>query len=244
MDRLRLASIEITQQCNNLCAYCEQPKSHRNMPLAEFRSLLDSLRSEGVEAVALGGGEPTLHPELKEMLAAAAERGLRAGLTTNARDPRAVAALADLRLLESFGVSAGKGSWTELVAHPRAITNLLLLLGGLPQIAAWAAQAVHCGARHLLLLAYKGGRREFAPSSSEIADAFALLAALGRARGPRCGRRRFLTAPARFDPIMRRRICPHPTGRHPRRLLLPCLRIRRNAVSVAYQQDLETHFPE
>ena len=183
MDRLRLASIEITQRCDNLCSYCEQPKSQRSMPVAEFCSLLDSLRAEGFEAVALGGGEPTLHPELRELLAAAAARRFRAGLTTNARDPRMVAALADLGLLESFGVSAGKGSWTELVAHPRATVNLLLLRGGVEQIIAWSSLAIRSGARRLLLMAYKGGRLEFAPSAAELAVAFAMLVALGRSRG-------------------------------------------------------------
>lgn len=182
-DRLRLASVEITRRCNNACAYCDQPKAEQDLPVARFVALLDELAAEGVEAVALGGGEPTLHPELPALLAAVRRRGLRAGLTTNARAPGLVAALADAGLLESFGVSAGKGQWQALTGHPRGIVNLLLLNGGLPQVTRWAAEALQRGARTLLLLGYKGERPEFAPTTAELADAFTLLSALGRRAG-------------------------------------------------------------
>ncbi|MCD5408890.1 radical SAM protein, partial [Candidatus Bipolaricaulota bacterium] len=75
-DRLRLASVEITQRCNLRCPYCDQPKSDRDMPVAQFARLLDELVEEGIEAVALGGGEPTLHPDLPALLEAARRRGL------------------------------------------------------------------------------------------------------------------------------------------------------------------------
>jgi hypothetical protein len=181
--RLRLASVEITRRCNNACPYCDQPKAEQDMPIAQFAGLLDELTSQGVEAVALGGGEPTLHPELSALLEAARQRGLRAGLTTNARDATQVIELADAGLLDSFGVSAGKGAWTALAGHPAAIVNLLLLRGGLPQATGWAIEALRQGARCLLLLGYKGDRPEFAPTTAELADAFTLLTALGRRTG-------------------------------------------------------------
>jgi hypothetical protein len=141
---------------------------------------LDELERWGAEGVALGGGEPTLHPRLGDLLEAAQGRGLRTGLTTNGRAPRQVLALADGGLLDRFGVSAGKGAWTTLVAHPRAVTNLLLLRDGLPQVLGWAIEALALGAECLLLLSYKGHQPEFSPTVDELADAFGLLTALGR----------------------------------------------------------------
>lgn len=182
-DRLRLASVEITQRCNGRCPYCDQPKSERDMPVAQFAALLDELVESGVEAVALGGGEPTLHPALPTLLEVARQRGLRAGLTTNARDPSLVMALAEAGLLESFGVSAGKGAWPALVAHPHAVVNLLLLRGGLADVTGWAVEAIRRGARCLLLLSYKGNHSEFTPSTDELANAFSLLIHLGRKAG-------------------------------------------------------------
>ena len=179
-DQLRLASIEITQRCNRNCDYCEQGRSEREVPVAQFDALLDSLTLEGIEAIALGGGEPTLHSDLPDLLDIARRRGLRAGLTTNARDPDLVLSLANAGVLESFGVSAGKGDWTALVAHPRAIVNLLLLRDGQADVMRWAVEAIQRGARCLIILGYKGNRPEFAPSTSELSGVFRLLTMLGR----------------------------------------------------------------
>lgn len=182
-ERLRLASVEITRRCNNHCAYCDQPKAEHDISLSFFVELLDELIVEGVEAVALGGGEPTLHPELPALLEAIRRRELRAGLTTNARDPAQVEALANAGLLESFGVSAGKGEWLALAAHPQAVVNLLLLHGELSQVMEWAVTALRRGAHCLLLLGYKGDRAEFIPTTDELSDVFSLLTALGRRAG-------------------------------------------------------------
>lgn len=179
-DRLRLASIEITEQCNNLCPYCDQVKSDRFMQVAQFGRLLDRLATDGTEAVALGGAEPTLHPALPNMLRAVRDRGLRAGLTTNAFNPHLVFELAEQGLLESFGVSAGKAEWLRLVSHPRAFVNLLLLQNSVNETIHRAVTALQHGAQHLLLLGYKGGRSEFRPSTAELSDAYTMLNMLGR----------------------------------------------------------------
>jgi len=186
-DRLRLASIEITEQCNyaggHSCPYCDQPKSEHFMPVVQFSNLLDELVIDGIEAVALGGGEPTLHPALPDLLGAVRERGLRSGLTTNSFNPRLVLQMADQGLLESFGVSAGKGEWLRLVSHPRAIVNLLLLRNSVNETIYQAVTAVRRGAKRLLLLGYKGDRPEFTVSTAELSDAYTMLNMLGRKLG-------------------------------------------------------------
>ncbi len=182
-EQLRMASVEITQRCNNRCAYCDQTRSKRDMPLSRFQGLLDELERQDTEAVALGGGEPTLHLGLRPLLEAARQRELRTGLTTNGRAPRQVLSLAEAGLLDRFGVSAGKGAWKTLVSHPRAVTNLLLLRGGLSQVLDWATAAVRLGAKYLLLLSYKGARGEFVSTTDELADAFGLLTGVGRQAG-------------------------------------------------------------
>jgi hypothetical protein len=153
------------------------------MPLSLFNQVLDALVCEGVTAVALGGGEPTLHPALPALLQAAHQRGLDAGLTTNARDPALVITLADEGMLDSFGVSAGKGAWTALVAHPRAIVNLLLLRDGLDSVLRQACDAMRCGAHQLLLLGYKGAELGLRPPTARLAAALTMLTHLGRAAG-------------------------------------------------------------
>ncbi len=73
-ERLRLASIEITQRCNRHCDYCEQTKSDREMSVPFFGGLRDALIAEHIEVVALGGGEPTLHSALPDLLNIARRR--------------------------------------------------------------------------------------------------------------------------------------------------------------------------
>ncbi|MBN1814888.1 MAG: radical SAM protein [Anaerolineae bacterium] len=180
---LRLASVEITRRCNNDCIYCDQPKADQDLPPDQFATLLDELIAEGFEAVALGGGEPTLHHALPTLLEMARQGGLQVGLTTNSRDPQLVASLADRDLLTSFGVSAGKGEWQALVIHPRAVVNLLLLRDNLSQVLKWAVEAFQFGAHHLLLLGYKGSDAALRPTTDELSNAFSLLTDMGHRTG-------------------------------------------------------------
>ena len=77
-----LAVIEVNEACNLTCPVCFADSSisraaHR--PLAEIERMLDILvASEGEpDLVQISGGEPTLHPEFFEILAAARRRPIR-----------------------------------------------------------------------------------------------------------------------------------------------------------------------
>ena len=63
------------------------------------------------------------------------------------------------------------------------MVNLLLLAGRLPETAGLAVEALQHGSRRLLLLGYKGDRLQFAPTTAELASAFAMLTALGHRAG-------------------------------------------------------------
>jgi hypothetical protein len=66
-----LPIIEITDHCNLACPICMvDNRNSRNMPPEEFRGIIDRLvASEGrLETVALSGGEPTLHPQFRELV--------------------------------------------------------------------------------------------------------------------------------------------------------------------------------
>lgn len=68
-----LADISVSNYCTNGCPYCYRSSdaSGRMMSLEDYRFLLDQLTSKtygSIFQVALGGGEPLLHPDFNAML--------------------------------------------------------------------------------------------------------------------------------------------------------------------------------
>ena len=79
-------NIEITSRCNLGCGHCARSvhkRSGKDMELSAFAYLLD-LVPNSFKVVLVGLGEPTLHPQLPELVTLAAQRGHRVGLVTNA----------------------------------------------------------------------------------------------------------------------------------------------------------------
>jgi tetraether lipid synthase len=103
-----LGIIEVNTACNLDCPICfadsgTGPQEHGfSLSLEQVESMLDAfVRAEGEpEAVQLSGGEPSIHPQIVEMLRAAKDCGIQlVMLNTNgirlARDPRFAPALAE-----------------------------------------------------------------------------------------------------------------------------------------------------
>jgi uncharacterized radical SAM superfamily Fe-S cluster-containing enzyme len=104
-----LGIIEVNTACNLDCPICfaESGTGHDphgySLTLEQVESMLDAfVTAEGEpESVQLSGGEPSIHPQILEMLAAAKARGIElVMLNTNgirlARDPRFAPALAEI----------------------------------------------------------------------------------------------------------------------------------------------------
>lgn len=84
----RMAIIYPNYLCNYDCPGCEYALVNRRkksqMDLSRFLTLLDELRDIGVDAVELcGGGEPTIYPNLTDVIMQGRKRGLSFGLLTN-----------------------------------------------------------------------------------------------------------------------------------------------------------------
>jgi uncharacterized radical SAM superfamily Fe-S cluster-containing enzyme len=104
-----LGIIEVNTACNLDCPICfaDSGTGHQehgySLTLEQVESMLDAfVRAEGEpESVQLSGGEPSIHPRILDMLAAAKRRGIKlVMLNTNgirlARDPSFAPALAEL----------------------------------------------------------------------------------------------------------------------------------------------------
>lgn len=167
---MRIASIEVTADCNLSCPYCSRPRLGAYMDRSVFLGILSRCKQEGYDAVALGGGEPLLHPEVRFFVRTAAQEGFSVTLTTNATLPDMIPSLAGL---SSLSVSAGKGSWREVLEeagrYPFPVTaNVLLVKGGMDAVKAYAADALRAGCERFLFLSYKGRDPHFCPSDEEL----------------------------------------------------------------------------
>ncbi|MFB6156486.1 MAG: TIGR04347 family pseudo-SAM/SPASM protein [Haloferacaceae archaeon] len=76
-----------TKRCNLRCQHCYAGAETRAAPgelsTAEARGMLDELADYGVPVVLFSGGEPLVRDDLVELVAHAADRGLRPVLSTN-----------------------------------------------------------------------------------------------------------------------------------------------------------------
>ena len=81
---LKKAYVEITNVCNLSCTFCPKTKrTPRTMTAEEFSLVLDRLRDRVTYVYLHVMGEPLLHPQLAELMAAAEKRGMKICITTN-----------------------------------------------------------------------------------------------------------------------------------------------------------------
>ncbi len=75
-----------TNMCNFRCKHCYQ-RADRPLPselsLEEKLNLVDQLDKAGVAAVAISGGEPTIHPDFYRIVKELASRGIHTSVATN-----------------------------------------------------------------------------------------------------------------------------------------------------------------
>ncbi|MCJ7625365.1 MAG: radical SAM protein, partial [Anaerolineaceae bacterium] len=125
--------LALTYHCNNLCHHCyNAPVRARNeLNTDEWKGILDSLWKIGIPHIIFTGGEPTLRPDLAELIAHAENNGQITGLNTNGRclkDPEYVQNLVDAGLdhiqitLESHiaqihdEMVSASGAWKDTVS--------------------------------------------------------------------------------------------------------------------------------
>ena len=78
------ANLELTTACNLRCVHCYNTDDHLFLPLEVVKAKLKELRQLGTLFVGLSGGEPLLHPHIKEIIDACDEQGIIVQLLTNA----------------------------------------------------------------------------------------------------------------------------------------------------------------
>lgn len=82
---LKTPIIHIIKNCNSRCIMCDCWKEDKNSYIkrSDLLPLWRKLKSNGAYSIMLSGGEPTLHPELKDIISDIHESGLYIELNTN-----------------------------------------------------------------------------------------------------------------------------------------------------------------
>jgi MoaA/NifB/PqqE/SkfB family radical SAM enzyme len=64
-----IAAIKVTQRCNLKCKHCPwSNKITRDLPLSDWKSIINDLYDQGVSIIVLEGGEPTLFDKIKKLV--------------------------------------------------------------------------------------------------------------------------------------------------------------------------------
>lgn len=79
--------LAITYACNNDCSHCynEKKRCGSSIPADQWKTILKSIADLGVPHVVFTGGEPTLMPELVDLIRYSESLGLITGMNTNGR---------------------------------------------------------------------------------------------------------------------------------------------------------------
>ena len=78
--------LDVTNVCNHRCPMCNgaEVSDHNTIPLLDVKRIVSEAAALGVKAVTLsGGGDPTCHPDIAEILYFIHEHGLEAAMFTN-----------------------------------------------------------------------------------------------------------------------------------------------------------------
>jgi len=135
--------LALTYRCNNNCDHCynARPRRHPELNTADWKRILDRLWDLGIPHIVFTGGEPTLRPDLPELIAHAERNGQITGINTNGRklkDAAYVQTLVDAGLdhvqitLESHDPAVhdqmvrASGAWQDTTAGIRNVLKTRL----------------------------------------------------------------------------------------------------------------------
>jgi MoaA/NifB/PqqE/SkfB family radical SAM enzyme len=148
----RSALISTAGHCKVACGFCfRADRGHGFLDLATYTRALSRLKEIGVESVCLTGGEPTHHPELRQLVRLAHQFGLPVSMVTSARTEAEVSRLAPLaHLLQNVTVSADSRGAMTLGRTTRSVDTAIRTLqrldtqGKILHLTYWKLRSAEC----------------------------------------------------------------------------------------------------
>src|SRR5574341_2493221 len=116
-----------TLRCNKACEFCfnKNMPSMPDIPLAQFRKMLGTLKTAGVKTIDIIGGEPTLHRDIVAMVRETEESGISVNLSSNGTDLETLTEILASTKNTTVGVSIRSEEHTSELQSP---TNLVCRL--------------------------------------------------------------------------------------------------------------------
>lgn len=122
--------LNLGKGCNNRCVFClsgkvENPMHHRLIPLNDAKREIERYYGKGCRSLGFLGGEPTIYPDLMEVIRFAKEKGYeRIALTTNGR------LCADMQFCERL-IDAGVNRFTVSIhSHDQKTEDMITRVPG------------------------------------------------------------------------------------------------------------------
>lgn len=78
-----LGYIQLVRTCNQRCRFCSNPETDYVLTLTQAKGLVDDFIARKYDGIILTGGEPTLYPELEEIIRYSISRGIHTRMITN-----------------------------------------------------------------------------------------------------------------------------------------------------------------
>ncbi|HMD90341.1 MAG TPA: radical SAM protein [Anaerolineaceae bacterium] len=118
--------LAITYRCNNDCAHCYNDRERHapELDTAHWKQVLDRLWNAGIPHIVFTGGEPTLRPDLPELVAHAEKNGQITGINTNGR------LLKDVVFLQKLVDAGLEHAQITLESHLPEIHNRMVARSG------------------------------------------------------------------------------------------------------------------
>ncbi|MGW7305327.1 radical SAM protein [Streptomyces sp. NPDC054835] len=126
----RTALISTAGHCKVACGFCfRADRAHGFLSIDTYTRALSRLKETGVEGVCLTGGEPTHHPQLRQLVRLAHQFGMAVSMVTSARTEAEVTALAEVEhLLTNVTVSADSEGAMALGRTTRTVASAVATL--------------------------------------------------------------------------------------------------------------------
>ena len=135
-EEMKKLSVEITKRsvlyatklCNANCKFCyfRFERNRKHTPFGELISILKSFkRTYGIKFVDITGGEPTTHPQIKDIVKESCEIGIKPTIITNAQRPDIISEILHSGI-DDFLISVHgfKGNHDEVVGRIGAFTQI------------------------------------------------------------------------------------------------------------------------